>query len=76
MLRRAVERNIMIIGEAMTRIRKADPDIPITHVPQIIATRNYMVHGYDSLEDETIWNIVINHLQPLKQEVEKLLQEK
>jgi uncharacterized protein with HEPN domain len=73
--KRAVERGVEIIGEAMNRILKVNPDIHISHARKIIATRNYVAHGYDSLEDEAMWNIVINHLQPLKQEVEKLLRE-
>lgn len=71
--RRAVERNIAIIGEAMNRILKIDPDFTITAARQIVDTRNRVVHGYDSVSDETIWGIVINHLPPLKAEVERLL---
>ncbi len=74
-VRRAVEREIEIIGEAMNRILKVNPNLSITHSRQIVATRNYIAHGYDSLSDDMLWNIVINHLAPLKQEVEKLLKE-
>jgi uncharacterized protein with HEPN domain len=32
-----------------------------------------VVHGYNSVSDETMWGIVINHLPPLKSEIERLL---
>jgi uncharacterized protein with HEPN domain len=74
MLKQAVERNIEIMGEATNRILKADPDFPITKARKIVDARNYVIHGYDSLDVEMVWNIVINHLPPLKAEVEKLLE--
>ena len=72
-LRRAVERNIEIIGEAMNRILKTDPNIQITNSRKIVDARNYIIHGYDSLSADILWSIVINHLPKLKTEVEKLL---
>ena len=71
--RRSVEREIMIIGEAVNRIKNVDPSIKITQARQIIATRNRVVHAYDAVDNAMIWNIVINHLPNLKSEVEKLL---
>ena len=71
--RRSVEREIMIIGEAINRINNAEPTIEITHARQIIATRNRVAHAYDAVDNAMIWNIVINHLPSLKSEVEKLL---
>lgn len=44
-LRRSVERELEIIGEAMSRIHKVIPDFPITSARKIIATRNYVAHG-------------------------------
>jgi len=40
-LRRAVERNIEIIGEAMNRILKVDKDIAITNSRKIVDARNW-----------------------------------
>ena len=73
MLRRAVERNIEIMGEAMNRILKACPDIRITNARRIVDTRNYIIHAYDSLSSEILWSIIINHLPLLKTEVEDLI---
>jgi uncharacterized protein with HEPN domain len=71
--RRSVEREIMIIGEAVNRITSADPTIEITNAKQIIATRNRVVHAYDAVDNAMIWNIVINHLPNLKSEIEQLI---
>ena len=72
-LRRAVERNIEIIGEAMNRILKADKDIAITNSRKIVDARNYIIHGYDSLSVDILWSMIINHLHKLKNEVTTLL---
>ena len=68
-LRRAVERNIEIIGEAMNRVLKADRNIAITDSRKIVDARNYIIHGYDSLSADILWSMVINHLPKLKSEV-------
>jgi uncharacterized protein with HEPN domain len=71
----AVERNIEIVGEAMSRILKIYEEIPITDARKIVNTRNWVIHGYEKILDETIWSIVINHLPTLKAEVKKLIAE-
>lgn len=73
MFKRAIERNISIIGEAMSKILQLDADIAITNAKNIKGTRNYVVHAYDTLEPHIIWNIVINDLPKLKEEVSRLL---
>ncbi|MEE0084740.1 MAG: HepT-like ribonuclease domain-containing protein [Paludibacteraceae bacterium] len=73
-LKRAVERNIEIIGEAMNRILKEFRDIKITNSRKIVDARNYIIHGYDSLSADILWSIIINHLPLLKSEIKELLQ--
>lgn len=73
LLRSAIHMNISIIGEATNRILKIDPSIMISNAKQIVGTRNYLIHGYDSLRLEMIWAIVVNDLPKLKQEVGSLL---
>ena len=72
---RAVERNIEIIGEALSRIVKRDETIVITNSRKIVDTRNRIIHGYDSVSDDVIWGIVIRHLPILQTEIQKLLGE-
>lgn len=71
--KRAVERNIEIMGEAMNRVLKINPDIPITSARRIVDTRNFVIHSYDSLREDILWAIVIRHMPLLKIEIESLL---
>jgi len=72
-LRRAVEREIEIIGEAVKRINQENTEIKIDNARQIIATRNQITHAYDAVNNAIIWGIVVNHLPKLKIEIENLL---
>jgi uncharacterized protein with HEPN domain len=71
--RRAVERNIEIIGEAMTRILKAEPGIKISDTRKIADTRNRIIHGYDSVSEDILWVFIIRNLPTLDKEVKELL---
>lgn len=71
--KRAVERNIEIIGEAVNRILKVKPDFPIENARKIVDTRNRIIHGYDTVSEEIIWSIVVRDLPALKNDVNKLL---
>ena len=73
--KRAVERNIEIIGEALSRILKRDETILISNSRKIIDTRNRIIHGYDSVSDDVSWGIVIRHLPILQTEIQELLGE-
>jgi uncharacterized protein with HEPN domain len=70
--KRAIERNIEIIGEAMNRIVKEYPKIKLGETRKIIDTRNRIIHGYDSVSEEIIWSICINDLPKLMKEIIKL----
>ena len=73
--KRAVERNIEIIGEAINRILRRDNDFELENAKKIIGTRNRIAHGYDKISDDLIWSIVINHLPKLKIEISSLVEE-
>lgn len=70
---RAIERNIEIIGEAVSRILKLSPYYPINNARKIVDTRNRIIHGYDSVSKEIIWGIVIRDLPKLETEIRGLL---
>ena len=76
-LRQTVERNFEIIGEAMNRIAKLDPDTAarIGNYPRIIAFRNVLTHGYDLIEDDRVWSVIQKELPFLREQVERLLKE-
>ena len=75
MLRSAVERELIIIGEAMARAEEVDPQLAnlITDVPGIIACRNQLVHNYPRIAADRIWEIVSLHVRLLLREVRSLL---
>lgn len=73
--RKAIERNIEIIGEAVSRILNVNPEIKITNARKIVDTRNRIIHGYDSVSEEIIWAIVSKDLGKLRQEILHLLDE-
>ena len=76
-LKRATERELEIIGEAVNRIIKQDSSFEnqITNAKSIIGLRNQVIHAYDSISDENIWSILINHLPKLKSDIDKLISE-
>jgi len=71
--KRAIERDLEIIGEAVNRIVKKESNFKILNAKNIIGTRNRIIHGYDSVSDDMIWSIVINHIPKLKSEDEGLV---
>jgi uncharacterized protein with HEPN domain len=71
--KKAVERNLEIIGEAINRILKADTSIQIKNAKEIIGTRNRIIHSYDKISDEVIWTIVSRELPDLLEEVKTLM---
>jgi len=73
MLRRAIEREFEILGEAMNRIDKIDSNVGITSKKHIISMRNRVIHGYDKIDDEVIWGTIVRHLPVLKAEISILL---
>jgi uncharacterized protein with HEPN domain len=62
----AVERRLIIIGEAVNKLMLLDPEDPIEHGQKIRAFRNRLVHSYDATDDMTVWAILRNHLAPLR----------
>ena len=75
MLRRGIERELEIIGEATNRILKLDESIKIIESRRIVDLRNWVIHGYDKVDDVIIWGIISIHLPKLSIEVNKLLNE-
>ncbi len=73
--RRAIERNLEIIGEAMSRILKVDPNIKIKSSRKIVDFRNRIIHGYDNISDEVVWAIVIRDLPVLEKTILNLLKD-
>ena len=75
-LKRTVERELEIIGEAINRIIKKEPSLieEIEDALNIVGLRNRVIHAYDNVSDENIWAVVITHLPRLKKDVSNLLE--
>jgi uncharacterized protein with HEPN domain len=69
----AVERQLGIIGEAVSKLGKHHPEIILEHSKLIIGFRNRLIHAYDAVDSSMIWAIIKNHLNPLKEETNKIL---
>ena len=77
LLRQAVERNFEIVGEALNRLRKGDAQTAgrIGDMPRIVAFRNILAHGYDTIDHEIVWYLIQQDLPALLRVVEGLLEE-
>ena len=73
MLRRAIERELEIIAEAINRIDKLDQSVHISSKKQIVGMRNRVIHGYDKIDNEIIWGTIVRHIPILKKDVEELM---
>lgn len=68
----AVERQLVIIGEALNKLRQIESEIVIENDKQIIGFRNRLVHAYDSIDNSIVWAIINRHLENLKTEIIRL----
>ena len=70
-----LEREFEILGEALGRLLRDDPEIEpvITHARRIIGLRNLLAHGYDVVDHRVLWSVVQFPMPLLKTEVAKLL---
>ncbi len=73
LLRRAVERELEIVGEATNRILKLNPEININNARRIVDLRNWVIHAYDSVDNVIIWGIVNKDIPLLREQVITLL---
>lgn len=74
LLRRGVERELEIIGEAVNRILKIDPEVDISNSRRIVNLRNWVIHAYNNVDNVIIWGIIDKDLPLLKKQVSDLLE--
>jgi uncharacterized protein with HEPN domain len=76
-IRSAVERQFGILGEALRRLEQSDASLAarISDYRKIIAFRNIVVHGYDVLNDDIVWQVIVEKVPILLAEVRQLLAE-
>ncbi len=75
--RSAVERELMVLGEALYQLHRIHPIIAerIDSWNRIIGFRHVLVHGYDSLDMRILWDAIQDDLEPLIGRIETLLAE-
>ncbi len=71
--RRAIERELEIIGEATNNLLKLNDDLPLTSARKIVNMRNRVIHAYDSVDETIIWNVIVKDILVLLNEVQLLL---
>ncbi len=74
-LKRVLEREFEIIGEALNKCQKSDPDIKIREIKRIIGLRNLIIHSYDTVDYFMLWQIIKEHLQHLEDDVNAIFKE-
>lgn len=67
--KRAVERHLGIIGEAVNKFLKESKSNCLENASQIISLRNRSIHSYDKIDDSIIWSIITRYVPPLKDEI-------
>ena len=72
-----VEHKFEIIGEALNQLAKLDAMLAarIPELPQIVAFRNQLIHGYATVKASTVWNVAQSSLPTLLVCVSALLEE-
>ncbi len=75
MLRSAVERQFEIVGEALNQLSRVDPEAAsrIPELPRIVAFRNILIHGYATVDDALVWQVLVDKLPGLQQVLNELL---
>lgn len=71
--RRAIERELEIIGEATNNLLKINSDAKLTSARKIVNLRNRVIHAYDEVDETIIWKVLVKDIPLLLSEVQMLL---
>jgi uncharacterized protein with HEPN domain len=75
LVRSAVERQLQIIGEALSQLARVDRQSAsqVAELRRIIAFRNILVHGYAAIDYATVWRLIEDKLPELRMNLKMLL---
>lgn len=75
LVRSAVERQLEIIGEALGKALSESPDLAgqLPEIHRAIGLRNRLIHGYDSVDEEIVWDVIQSKLPPLVERLAQIL---
>lgn len=67
LVRSAVERQLEILGEALNRIRRSDPEAAtvIPEIDRIVGMRNILAHQYGVVDPAIVWAVATLRMEPL-----------
>jgi uncharacterized protein with HEPN domain len=73
--RSSVEREFIIIGEAMAVLGRVAPDFfgQISHARMVVGMRNVLTHDYAAVDDETVFGVTRHDIPVLRNECAALL---
>ncbi len=72
-IQRAVERELEIIGEPISKLLKLEGAIQISYSRMIVDLRNKIIHSYNSVNNDVIWKIIIKDIPILEKEITALI---
>ena len=75
MRKRAAEREFTILGEALNRLKRDNPEVveQMQHVRAIRSFRNRLVHQYEAVDDTVVFGIIRRYVPLLMVEVQQIL---
>jgi len=65
--------HLQLIGKAAARLDPAGKPAQTLPTASIVGMRNVLVHGYFQIDDELVWKVVEQELDPLEERVRDLL---
>ena len=69
----AVERQLAIIGEVVSKLKQVDANFTLNNAKKIIDFRNRLIHSYDNIDNSIVWVVIKRHIPLLKKEIESYL---
>ena len=76
LLQLGLVRLIEIVGEAAARVSgEAQARYPQIPWPQVVSTRNRLIHGYDFVDFDILWQTIKEDLPSLVADLERILSE-
>jgi uncharacterized protein with HEPN domain len=78
LVRSAVEREFILIGEAVASLVRLEPGLSerISHSRRIIDFRNHLAHQYAAINDAVVWAIASGEAPVLREECQVILAER
>ena len=70
-----LERQLITVGEALSQLARLFPEVAdeIPQLPEVVAFRNILVHGYSEIQWTTVWRVIQEDLPSLRAQLQALL---